>query len=100
MECESAMRVWKARAEALIDEEPPATPERSLHVNDSLDGQYHGQITLDPDGGEIVSVALALAETDDADGEPARTPAQRRADRPHRHLPILPEHARGRPQAA
>jgi hypothetical protein len=35
---------------------------------------------LDPEGGQIVSTALGLATSPDAEGEPPRSPAQRRAD--------------------
>ena len=79
MECESAMRVWKARAEAIIGSELPAEQPRALHLSDTSGG-YVGRVNLDAEGGEVVSIALALAESDDAEGEPARTPAHRRAD--------------------
>jgi Domain of unknown function (DUF222) len=76
----AAMRLWASRAEALVDDPEDAEPDRSLHLSRTLDGRRRLDGDLDPEGGEIVATALRLAQTDDVDGEPARSPARRRAD--------------------
>ena len=70
------MAAWAAHHH---DQAPPAEPERALHLSPvgdrwALDG------TLDQESGQLVAAALRVATSPDTEGEPARTPATRRAD--------------------
>jgi len=77
----TAMQDWAQRAQALIGDDPdPAVPERSLHLSRILDGRRELSGSFDPEGGAVIDTALRLAASRDVDGEPARSPAQRRAD--------------------
>ena len=80
IECETAMRTWRARADAVLDPEVEGEAERSMHLSSTLDGRFVGDLRLDAESGQLVRTAVELAETADVEGEPARTPAQRRAD--------------------
>src|SRR5206468_10457551 len=80
IECETAMRVWKAHADAIVEGPEPPEPKRSFHLSPTLDDPLVGDLSLDTEGGELVRAAVEAAETKDADGEPRRTPAERRAD--------------------
>jgi hypothetical protein len=73
-----AMAVWRAHATA--DGTEPADAERALHLSRTLDGTGAIDGTLSPEGYSLLKSALRLAETPDADGDPIRTPAQRRHD--------------------
>jgi hypothetical protein len=76
-----AMQDWARRADAVVGDDPePDLPERSLHLSRILDGRRELAGSFDPEGGAVIATALRLAQTRDADGEPARSPAQRRAD--------------------
>jgi Domain of unknown function (DUF222) len=76
-----AMQDWARRADAVVGDDPePALPERSLHLSRILDGRRELSGTFDPEGGDVIATALRLAQTGDVDGEPARSPAQRRGD--------------------
>jgi Domain of unknown function (DUF222) len=76
-----AMQDWARRAEALGGDDPePVLPERSLHLSLILDGRRELSGSFDPEGGAVIATALRLAATGDVDGEPARSPAQRRGD--------------------
>jgi hypothetical protein len=75
-----AMAHWAAHAAALDDSPEPPEPKRSLHLSKTLDGSYALNGTLNPEAGEVVAVALRMGESPDSEAEPARTPAQRRAD--------------------
>jgi Domain of unknown function (DUF222) len=76
-----AMQDWARRADAVLGDDPePALPERSLHLSRILDGRRELSGSFDPEGGAVIATALRLAQTTDVDGEPARSPAQRRAD--------------------
>jgi hypothetical protein len=76
-----AMQDWARRADAALDDErDPTPPERSLHLSRILDGRRELSGSFDPEGGAVIATALRLAATADAEGEPARSPAQRRAD--------------------
>jgi hypothetical protein len=75
----ASMAHWRSRARTDLDESPPLEEHRSLHLSELPDG-WRLDATLTPEGGEIVRKALAAATTADADGEPVRTAAQRRAD--------------------
>jgi hypothetical protein len=76
----AVMRLWAARAAAVLDDPPTDEPDRTLHLSLTLDGRRRLDGDLDAEGGAIVATALRLAGTLDVDGEPARTPARRRAD--------------------
>ena len=73
-----AMAIWKAHATA--DGTPPDDTDRALHLNRTLDGSGALNGTLTPEGYSLVKTALRLAETADGDGDPVRSPAQRRHD--------------------
>jgi hypothetical protein len=76
-----AMQDWARRAHALVGDGPePVSPERSLHLSRVLDGRRELSGSFDPEGGAVIATALRMAQTGDLDGEPARGPAQRRAD--------------------
>jgi hypothetical protein len=75
-----AMRFWRARAEALLDGEEGRLPERTVHLSRTLGARWVLDGDLDPEGGTVVATALRLAATDDAEGEPVRTPGRKRAD--------------------
>jgi Domain of unknown function (DUF222)/HNH endonuclease len=72
------MRAWRDAATAGRDPRPE--PAHALHLSRTLGGRWRLDANLDPETGELVSTALRLAHTPDADGEPARSPASRRAD--------------------
>jgi Domain of unknown function (DUF222) len=76
-----AMQDWARRADAVVGDDPePALPERSLHLSRILDGRRELSGSFDPEGGAVIATALRLATTRDIDGEPRRSPAQRRGD--------------------
>jgi hypothetical protein len=76
-----AMQDWARRADAVVGDDPePVLPERALHLSRILDGRRELSGSFDPEGGAIIGTALRLATTGDVDGEPARSPAQRRGD--------------------
>jgi hypothetical protein len=55
-------------------------PDRRLHVSRTETGRREVTGSLDPEAGALLEVALRLARRRPAEGEPARTPAERRAD--------------------
>ena len=75
-ETATAMSLWRARADALVDDAPPAEPERSVHLSKTLEGRWELKGSLDVEGGEVVAAALRLAMVDDFE----RLPAVKRAD--------------------
>jgi hypothetical protein len=78
-----AMQQWaQAATDSLHDptDPEPRPPERRLHLSRTMDGRRELSGSLDPEAGALAELALRLAETNDVEGEPARTPAQRRAD--------------------
>jgi hypothetical protein len=76
-----AMQDWARRADAVLGDDPDKSqPERSLHLSRILDGRRELSGSFDPEGGSVIATALRLASTRDVDGEPARSPAQRRGD--------------------
>ncbi|CAN5717355.1 hypothetical protein BH20ACT1_BH20ACT1_13410 [soil metagenome] len=82
----TAMRQWKALAEAdLDDDEPKGEAESSLHLSSLLEGRWRLDGDLGALDGEMLATALRLASAKDAEGE-VRTPAQRHG----RHLLVLP----------
>jgi hypothetical protein len=65
------------------DDEPdgePAGPERSLHLSETMDGRGEMSASLDPEGRALTETAIRLAQTEDSDAEPERSPARRRGD--------------------
>jgi 5-methylcytosine-specific restriction protein A len=74
----AAMAAWKARAAG--EGSAPGEPDRSVYLSTTLDARWVLDGRLDSLGGQTVATAVRLAETRDPDGEPARTPARRRAD--------------------
>jgi Domain of unknown function (DUF222) len=80
-ETATAMQSWVRHAQALLGDDPDQPqPERSLHLSRILDGRRELSGSFDPEGGSVIDTALRLAASDDVDGEPARSPAQRRGD--------------------
>jgi hypothetical protein len=78
-----AMQTWAQCAkDSLQDDEPDLAepPARTLFLSRTLDGRGELSGGLDPEGLAVTEAALRLAETPDVDGEPPRSPAQRRAD--------------------
>ena len=79
----TAMQAWaQAAKDSLVDpaDPEPARPERRLHLSRTMNGRRELSGSLDPEAGAIAETALRLAQTDDVDGEPERSPAERRAD--------------------
>jgi hypothetical protein len=74
----TAMRAWREAATP----QPEPRPERPqvLHLSRTLADRWRTDGTLGPETGELLATALRLAQTPDDDGQPARTPATRRAD--------------------
>ncbi len=76
-----AMQDWARRADAVVGDDPDSPqPKRSLHLSRILDGRRELSGSFDPEGGAVIATALRLAATTDVDGEPRRSPAQRRGD--------------------
>jgi hypothetical protein len=73
-----ALAEWRALATA--DGIEPVEPERAVHLSRTLDGSGALDGTLTPEGYSLVRTALRIAESPDVDGDPVRTPAQRRHD--------------------
>ncbi len=76
----TAMRVWAQRAEALIDARDQVAQSSALHLSRTMDGRGELTGSFDPELTELVATAVRVATSDDGSGEPARTPAERRAD--------------------
>ncbi len=74
------MAEWRAKADALADDDEPAGRKRSLHVPKTIDGRVELSGSLDPESGDVVTTAVRLASSEDTEAEPARTPGERRAD--------------------
>jgi hypothetical protein len=80
-ETATALQDWARKAEALLgDDEDKPEPKRSLHVSRILDGRRELRGSFEPEAGAVIETAVRLAQTRDLDGEPARSPARRRAD--------------------
>jgi len=73
-----AMGAWREAASP----DPDPGPERphALHLSRTLNDRWRTDGTLGPETGELLATALRLAQTPDDDGQPARSPATRRAD--------------------
>ncbi len=74
----TVMQAWAAAD--TLDQADRCEPRRTLHLSTTLDGRTALDADLDPDGGQVVTTAIRLATTRDAEGEPARSPGHRRAD--------------------
>ena len=74
----TAMRAWREYASA--DRDPQPEPAQGLHLSRTLAGRWRLDANLGPETGELLATALRLTQTPDTDGEPARSPATRRAD--------------------
>ncbi|MDP8954820.1 MAG: 13E12 repeat family protein [Actinomycetota bacterium] len=75
-----AMRTWAALADDALDTGEAAEACSSVFLSSSLEGRWHLDGGLDALSGEILHTALALAKSPDAEGEPSRSPGERRAD--------------------
>jgi hypothetical protein len=73
-----ALAIWKAHAST--DSPPPEPTPGRVHLSRTLDGTGVLDGTLTPEGHALVKTALRVAQSPDLDGEPVRTPAQRRHD--------------------
>ena len=62
-----AMSVWRARAEAVLDDPDPPEPRRRLHLSPTLGGRHELSGSLDAEGGAVVATALRLAQRPDRD---------------------------------
>ena len=74
------MQLWRSRAEALLDDDEPREPERSLHASETFAGCTELRGTFGADAGTAIRTALRTAETTDDEATGTRTPAERRAD--------------------
>ncbi|HET6833934.1 MAG TPA: DUF222 domain-containing protein [Acidimicrobiales bacterium] len=72
----TAMRAWR---ECATDRDPTPPPQ-GLHLSRTLGDRWRLDANLGPETGELLATALRLAHTSDAEGEPVRSPAARRAD--------------------
>jgi hypothetical protein len=72
------MRAW--REAATPDPDPKPERPQALHLSRTLNNRWRTDGTLGPETGELLATALRLAQTRDDEGQPARTPATRRAD--------------------
>jgi Domain of unknown function (DUF222) len=75
-----AMQHWRKRAEAELDDDEPPDDEQTVFLSKTLDGRRELKGSLNAETGAALETALRLADQPDLDGEPARTPAQHRAD--------------------
>jgi hypothetical protein len=73
-----AMGAWRDAASP--DPDPRPDRPQALHLSRTLADRWHADGTLAPETGELLATALRLATTPDDDGQPARSPATRRAD--------------------
>jgi Domain of unknown function (DUF222) len=76
-------RFWQINADS--DGPPPDDDDQSFRLSRHYDDRWKGDTRLNPEGGTIVNAALNqimddLYQAETADGRPARSVAQRRAD--------------------
>ncbi|MBW8824781.1 MAG: DUF222 domain-containing protein [Acidobacteria bacterium] len=74
------MRAWRQHADALDENDGPEQQPSTLHTSRILNGRTEVSGSLDGLSGETMLTALRVAQRPDLEGEPERTPAQRRAD--------------------
>ena len=76
-----AMARWQRHAETALGlEQADQLPDRSLHLSPVGRGRWRLDGDLDTEGGALLDTAIRHAMTRDAEGEPVRSPARRRAD--------------------
>ncbi|MBW8780372.1 MAG: DUF222 domain-containing protein [Verrucomicrobia bacterium] len=75
-----AMQAWRQYADALDHSDEPEQPPSRFDAAPILDGRTEVSGSLDTLDGETLLTALRVAQRPDLEGEPERTPAQRRAD--------------------
>jgi hypothetical protein len=72
-----AMRSWKARFDAVADDDTaPEEPQASVHLSAVMDGRWRLDGDLDPETGQLLDTALAVAQPADFE----MSMPQRRAD--------------------
>ena len=76
----TAMSKWRQLADALAEAPEPQEPPSRVFLSKTLDGRGALDGDLESEDAEIVRTALRVAERDALEGEPPRTPAERRAD--------------------
>ena len=76
----TVMRLWAERADALLDKPDKGERNNTLHASKTLDGRGVLTGSFDAEMADLVAAALRVGTTKDAEGEPVRTPAERRAD--------------------
>jgi Domain of unknown function (DUF222)/HNH endonuclease len=74
----TAMRAWSDCATAHRDPKPESP--HHLHLSRTLAGRWRLDANLGAEAGELLATALRMAQAPDADHEPARSAATRRAD--------------------
>ena len=74
----TAMRAWRECATA--DRDPRPEPPQGLHLSRTLADRWRLDANLGAETGELLSTALRLAKTPEAEGDMTRSPATRRAD--------------------
>ena len=74
------MQAWRVKADALLDDDEPREPERSLQLSRTFGGRAELRGSLDPVTAAPVEAALRAATIDDDEGTGERAPAERRAD--------------------
>jgi Domain of unknown function (DUF222) len=74
----TAMKAW--REAATPQAEPRPERPQVLHLSRTLADRWRTDGSLGPETGELLASALRLAQTPDDEGQPARSPATRRAD--------------------
>jgi hypothetical protein len=77
----TALKQWKQRADALLDDGKPTEPKPShAHHSQLGNDRWRTDATFDLKDGQLIQDAINLAISDDVDGEPARTHPQKVAD--------------------
>ena len=74
----TAMGAWREAATA--HRGPRPQPPHSLHLSRTLVDRWRLDANLSPETGELLAIALRLAQSPDTDSELPRGPATRRAD--------------------
>jgi 5-methylcytosine-specific restriction protein A len=77
------LQEWRRRADAEDGPDPDAEPSErpsTLYLSTTFEGRGVLSGDLTAEDSAIIAAALRVAESRDQEGEPARTPAERRAD--------------------
>jgi Domain of unknown function (DUF222)/HNH endonuclease len=74
----TAMRAWRECATA--DRDPRPEPPQGLHLSRTLADRWRLDANLGAETGELLSTALRLAQTPEAEGDMTSSPTTRRAD--------------------